>query len=150
MYAVTQRFEFDAGHRIIGHEGKCKYLHGHHYIAEITIESKTLNDLDMVVDFSAIKARVGKWIDDNWDHNFLLFTKDPLKNSTTIHGREFFIMPQGFQPTAEAMARVLYDGITKMLEDPDPKAAALWGHLRIIGAKVWETPKCAAAYHSGG
>ena len=78
MPTVTRKLEWDSGHRVLNHGGKCRHLHGHRYVAEITVEATQLNDLGMVVDFSLIKERVGKWIDENWDHNFLAHPEDPI------------------------------------------------------------------------
>ena len=33
----TRRIEFDAAHRVMGHEGKCKHLHGHRYALEARV-----------------------------------------------------------------------------------------------------------------
>jgi len=34
MITCTRRLEFDAAHRILNHESKCKFLHGHRYALE--------------------------------------------------------------------------------------------------------------------
>ena len=36
MITATRRIQFAAGHRVFGHEGKCRYLHGHNFIAFVT------------------------------------------------------------------------------------------------------------------
>jgi len=68
MIRITRKIEFDSGHRVLGHEGKCAHLHGHRYVAEITVESAGLDSLGRVVDFSVIKEKVGKWVDENWEY----------------------------------------------------------------------------------
>src|SRR3989304_5616752 len=40
---LTTRFTFDAAHRILGHPGKCAYLHGHTYHLEVTVASARLD-----------------------------------------------------------------------------------------------------------
>src|SRR5262245_52482042 len=74
----TRKLEFDAGHRVLGHGGKCRHLHGHRYVAEVTCYAEELDKLGFVVDFSVIKTVVGDWIDENFDHNMILNPKDPL------------------------------------------------------------------------
>ena len=32
----TRRIEFDAAHRVMEHESKCRHLHGHRYAIEAT------------------------------------------------------------------------------------------------------------------
>ena len=60
MIEITRRLEFDAGHRVLGHEGKCKNLHGHRYSAEITVTAPDLDGLGRVIDFGVIKEKVWK------------------------------------------------------------------------------------------
>ena len=68
MHSVTREIHFCYGHRLLNYPGKCRNLHGHNGIAVITLESDSLDDLGMVVDFSLLKASIGVWIDTNLDH----------------------------------------------------------------------------------
>jgi 6-pyruvoyltetrahydropterin/6-carboxytetrahydropterin synthase len=72
----TIAIKFDAGHRIIGHQGHCKYVHGHSYNIEITVGSNVLDDLGMVVDFGVLKKICEDWIKENFDHTIILSTED--------------------------------------------------------------------------
>ena len=81
MLEITKKIEFDYGHRVLGHEGKCCYLHGHRGVAEVTVcavDDGGVDDLGRVVDFGVVKEVIGGWIDEKWDHNFLLHKDDPL------------------------------------------------------------------------
>jgi len=78
MPQITRKLEFDAGHRVLGHESKCAHLHGHRYVVEITVSSFGLDEISRVVDFGVVKGLVGQWLDENWDHNMLLHMDDPL------------------------------------------------------------------------
>ena len=51
MFEVTKEFNFEAGHCLDQHPGKCKNLHGHNYKVFVTMQSKKLNNMDMVMDF---------------------------------------------------------------------------------------------------
>lgn len=144
MTTATRRLEFDAAHRVLGHGGKCKYLHGHRYVVEVTVQSEELNSLGMVVDFSCIKEKVGKWIDEELDHNVLLHKDDPLllgyfytDDETTPTGidREPFVMR--CNPTAENIAQMIYDKAYELLESY---------RARVIRVRVFETPNCWADY----
>ena len=146
---VTRRLEFDAGHRVFGHEGKCAHLHGHRYVAEVTAQPKqALDGIGRVVDFSVLKAVVGTWIDNYWDHNILLSCRDPLaqlwqgKENHGAQGLAFiafgskppFIFDSDYEnPTAECMARCLYE-----------VSVALLATLPIVVTRVriYETPNC--------
>lgn len=68
----TRRIAFDAAHRVVGHNFKCKYLHGHRYTLEITAKTAELNEMGMVVDFGELKQIMKTWIDKNFDHNTIL------------------------------------------------------------------------------
>lgn len=72
MIKCTRKIEFDAGHRVVGHENKCQFLHGHRYVLEVKAESSVTDNLGMVIDFGHMKSIIQKWIDNNFDHNIIL------------------------------------------------------------------------------
>src|SRR5207302_7072501 len=62
-YSVTRLIGFCYGHRLLNYSGKCRYLHGHNGLLEVTVKKKGLDRLGMVMDFSEIRSeerRVGK------------------------------------------------------------------------------------------
>lgn len=145
----TRRIQFCAGHRVFGHETKCAHLHGHNYVLFVTAQVKNEGDLDKVgrvVDFSVLKDRVGGWIDQNWDHGFLLDRNDKgaiaalqvmSKHMTETEGRKpqkLFLMP--YNPTAENMA--------KFILDYGP-ALMLGTNVEICAVRVEETENCSAS-----
>lgn len=141
MTTVTRTFEWDAGHRVLGHEGKCKHLHGHRYKAEVTVVAPELDALGRVVDFGVLKDVVGRWVDEAWDHNLLLHKDDPLWRAAVwdpavLQGKEAYCMPNG-NPTAENIAQELYDVARRLL---------LALGFEVIKVRVWETPNCFADY----
>jgi len=139
---ITRRLEFDAGHRVLGHEGKCKHLHGHRYVAEISCSAKELDPLSRVIDFGVVKEFVGQWIEDNWDHNILLNALDPLVDFQSNHavwqGKLPFILPPGLNPTAEVMARILLEEATALLKGQG---------IMVTHVRLYETPNCWADYY---
>lgn len=149
MYHITRRFEFDAGHRIHGHESKCAHLHGHRYVANVSVIAPELDSLGRVVDFSVVKELVGSWIDREWDHNLLLCPNDPLAKiwlnggvregiSDVVFNQIFtrvpYIMPEQMNPTAENMARVLMLEADSLLQNSSG--------LRVAKVRLYETPNC--------
>src|SRR5215471_5643586 len=76
MYTGRVELTFDAGHRILGHDGKCASPHGHTYRAEIFVTAADTDPLGFTVDFARLKGVVKQWIDQNWDHAFLLNDQD--------------------------------------------------------------------------
>lgn len=130
----TRRIEFDAGHRVIGHQFKCKYLHGHRYVLEITAKAQELDELGMVVDFGELKNIMKAWIDKNFDHNVILCKKDhTLGEHISSHtGQNVYYLEQN--PTAENIAFHLKNDIIPILFTKNS--------FKIVRVKLYETPNC--------
>jgi len=142
MITCTRRLTFCAGHRVVGHEGKCRHLHGHNYVVEITCEADRLDGVGRVVDFGVIKREVGGWIDSALDHGFLVWTKD----IATIRALAEFYEDEDkglvqkcymmdANPTAENIAEMLRERASKLLEG--------FG-VYVVGVVVHETENCSA------
>lgn len=148
MPLITRRLEFDAGHRIHGHENKCANLHGHRYVAEITVSSPELDGIGRVVDFNVLKTIVGGWIDTYWDHNILLHPNDPILEMCDIFGSEAkrsifgrklpYIMPVG-NPTAENMVKTLATNAQALLSRLSGEHGSLY---KVEAVRLYETPNC--------
>ena len=134
MITCTRRIEFDAAHRILNHESKCKMLHGHRYVLEATFSIKELDDLGRVIDFGVIKEILGSWIDANFDHNTILSKDDTDlgKKISEITGQEIFYLNEN--PTAENIAKFLFEEIC-----PDLFAGK---DVTCSSLKLYETPNC--------
>lgn len=134
---ITRKIEFDAGHRVWGHESKCAHIHGHRYVAEVTVSAAALDRLGRVTDFSVIKQAIGHWIDTYWDHNLLLHKDDPMVSvlATAQHGRTAWIMSNG-NPTAENIAQELFVVCNSLLP----------AHITTRRVRIYETPNCWADY----
>jgi 6-pyruvoyltetrahydropterin/6-carboxytetrahydropterin synthase len=130
----TRRLTFAAGHRVWGHEGKCAHPHGHNYIAEITV-SASLDPLGRVIDFGVVKTVVGGWIDQNWDHGFLVNEDDQelLECFEIYPAWRVFIMPGN--PTAENIAQTLLRVSTELLTPL---------HVTVTRVRIHETENCYA------
>jgi len=131
MFRVSREIDFCYGHRLLNYDGKCKYLHGHNGRAIITIESASLDERGMVLDFSDIKKVVSTWIDEQLDHRMLLHKTDPVVPLLQKMGEPLFLMDEN--PTAENIARLIYD-FTASRGFP------------IVECQLWETPRCFATY----
>lgn len=136
MIICTRRLEFDSAHRVMEHESKCKMLHGHRYVVEASFGAVELDAIGRVIDFGVIREVLGKWIDDNLDHNTILFEKDQNlgENIAKITGQKIYYMKSN--PTAENIAKHL-------LEDICPQLFANH-NIKCVGIKVYETPNCSA------
>ena len=70
---IMRQVKFCAGHRLLNHEGKCANLHGHNYLVEFHVTGNEVDSLGRVVDFSVLNKLFKGWIDENWDHGFVLW-----------------------------------------------------------------------------
>lgn len=137
MISITRRLEFDAGHRVMNHESKCATLHGHRYVVEAFAVAPELDSLGRVIDFSVLKEKLGTWLDEQWDHNMIIFHED--KEVLAALGvlprkKDPWIAP--FNPTAENMASYLLNDVC-----PDLFANT---QIKIIKIRIHETPNCYA------
>jgi len=137
MYYVIRRFEFCAGHRLLGYDGNCARLHGHNYVVDVAVKGVALNSLGMLMDFGDLKSLVRTWID-IWDHHTVLHPKDELRK--VLAGHEVPMRdvddPRELNPTAENMAKGLYECIR----------IGLPVFVEMDFVRVFETPDCCAEY----
>ena len=151
MPTVIRRMEFDAAHRVLLHESKCKHLHGHRYVCllHVKCDRSEMDALGRVIDFGVVKDLVGRWIDDNLDHNTILHPEDRLLEdqefdgkyvdgmqfAKSLIGRYPFVMPKTMpNPTAENIAQVILDEAKQIIH----RLTA----IRVIGIELYETPNC--------
>ena len=133
MYYVTKEMQLDLSHRLKGHQGACKNIHGHTYRILVTAKSNILNELGMVIDFKELKSAM-KAIHALWDHGLVLHQHDELLASkfNLNHDLKIYAMPNN--PTAENMAKFIFDYIEQDLSMPLHKVT------------VYETPTSFAEY----
>lgn len=111
MRITANRYhDFSTGHRVVGHEGKCRHLHGHNYRVHFYCSAEELDNVGRVIDFSEIKSKLCMWLEDNWDHFFLVWENDPWKDQLTQIDPTVKVVP--FNPTAENMAEYLMTEIS--------------------------------------
>ncbi len=132
MITAQRYHDISCGHRVHGHESKCANLHGHNYRVHFNVEAPALDSLGRVMDFSVIKEKLCMWLEDNWDHRFLIWKDDPLHSY--LVDIDATVIVTDFNPTAENMA--LY-----ILNVMAPSQLADTG-CRLLSVKVEETRKC--------
>ncbi len=131
MYSVTKKIEFCYGHRLLDYDGICKHPHGHNAVAEIEVRSGSLDNRNMVCDFSDIKRVVKGWVDRELDHKMILREDDPLVGPLQQLGEPVFVVQSN--PTVEHIAKLLYD-YTHSQGFP------------VVRVTVWETPTSFATF----
>jgi 6-pyruvoyltetrahydropterin/6-carboxytetrahydropterin synthase len=101
VYRIGKTFTVEAAHQLGGlPEGhRCGRLHGHGYTVEVTLASMLLTGPGFVVDFAELDG-LKQHLDSGFDHRFL---NDAVE----------------VEPTAENLARVLFDWCAAHLGLPD-------------------------------
>ena len=137
MITVERYHDISMGHRVVGHENKCRHLHGHNYRIHFTCTANELDDLGRVIDFSLIKAHLCEWLEVSWDHKMVIWQEDPLlEQLKDIVPEDIVTVP--FNPTAEQLAQYLVTVV-------GPQQLAGTG-VKLISVKIDETRKCSASY----
>lgn len=137
MYYLKAEASFDAAHFLARYDGKCRNIHGHHWVVHLRVRGETLQDTaqesGMLVDFSQLKADL-KAIVEPLDHT-LIYEAGTLRAQTHAALCEdgFSLTEIPFRPTAEQFARYFFD-----------RAAALG--YRVAEVTVYETPNNCASY----
>jgi len=110
----------------------------------LTAQSTTETDTDgigRVVDFSVLKERVGGWVEDKWDHGFILHEDDDAGwAAMAVFSQESGVQQKvatiGVNPTAENMANHLLRAVGPLvLEDTG---------VELVAVRLWETENCYA------
>lgn len=121
MYTVKIEGAFEAAHRVVGYPGKCDRLHGHNWVVELSLRGTELDPLGMFLDFKVAKRVLGEILK-IYDHRFL---------------NELAPFSNGVNPTAENLARIIYEAVEEKEELPKGSLAAV---------TVFESPKTSVTY----
>ena len=126
MHLIRIEIIFDSGHRLLDYEGKCAFPHGHTYRAEVFLEASSLDTLGLVFDFTELRSRVKEWIDNNWDHAFLVNSRETeLISGLKPISKGKLYQFDGENPSCEVMSRELYRKV-KELCGVAPAKVRLW------------------------
>lgn len=143
MIVATRYHDISCGHRVVGHESKCAYIHGHNYRLHFTCRGN-LDAVGRVLDFGTMKSRLCMWPENNWDHRFLAWDRDDVMKDLIVYGNDIeknriidtSMVWVPFNPTAENMAEHLL-----RIVGPDCLAGS---GVELIEVCVEETRRCSA------
>jgi 6-pyruvoyltetrahydropterin/6-carboxytetrahydropterin synthase len=144
VISIERYHDISCGHRVVGHESKCRHLHGHNYRITFVCVADELDSIGRVLDFSAVKERLCMWLEDEWDHKFLAWVDDDFMNNlcplaSDVEDSRLFVASvvwTPFNPTAENMADYLLRVVA-------PQRLEGTG-VTCISVRVEETRKCSA------
>lgn len=156
-HKASRYHDISCGHRVVGHENKCRHLHGHnyriHFHCQAQLGVKSLDEIGRVIDFGEIKSKLCMWVENNWDHKFLYWREDLVftllragavyynSSGTWNEECELFegaLVELPFNPTAENMAEYLVTVI-----GPDVLAGT---GIELVEVVIEETAKCHASF----
>jgi 6-pyruvoyltetrahydropterin/6-carboxytetrahydropterin synthase len=120
MYEVKIKTDFSAAHNLREVGGKCESLHGHNFTVEVVVESETLDEGGMVIDFRLLKSRA-KEVLDALDHKYL-------------NELPFF---SSINPSSENLAAYVFNALSLQIDR---------GPRRVSRVSVWESETSRATY----
>jgi len=134
------------------HPEGCRFPHGHTRRIEVVVSTETLDAMDMVVDFQALKLAIGDYIE-RYDHAMALNSNDPLlAEILRVHPASAIVF-EDTDPTTEAIAKDLYDYVANVLREGYEGVSAKGfsyrifpGQVHLDRIRVWETPTSWAEY----
>lgn len=112
--AIIRKEHFNAAHRLHNENwsdeknqkifGKCNNpnFHGHNYEIEVKVMGEVDPETGYVMDIDELKQLIRKWVTHRYDHKNLNLDVDDFKS---------------INPTAENIARVVYDNLRKELNE---------------------------------
>ena len=121
---LRKEFEFDAAHRLVGHKGACKNLHGHTWRVEIEMEINKLDEVGMTWDFGNAKT-----IKNMLDHKTILKkckeNENLIKTIEETCGIDSVVVMKG-NPTAENLSTEIRDLILKQSDNIKSLKIIIW------------------------
>ncbi len=129
---VTKRYRTETAHRLLNHKGLCRFIHGHSYLWEITVEGRP-NDDGMVTDFKDLKLAIEQVLKP-FDHALVLSEDDAAmlnllagSNVACINDLWSRVIWLNGNPTAENFAQYAAE---RLIEDHG---------LNVVRVRCWET-----------
>lgn len=173
-YTVIRSHEICAGHRVVGHESKCRHLHGHNYKFHFKVAPKktlsegyvksvsgfalegSLDDVGRVIDFSVVKTTLCQWLEDNWDHKFLHWEQDSVINSLIVVASTKFarennlVTDEDYDPFFDSLVALPFNPTAEnlaayMVDVIGPQLLDEHG-VELVECTIEETSKCHVNY----
>jgi len=120
MFTISVERHFQASHQLILPDGSKEPVHSHNWVVTAHVSSEKLNNMGVVMDFRALRAKVDKAV-----AGF---------NNNALESIEYF---QQNNPSAENVAKYIYE---KLLDE-------LPEGVKLQNVRVVEEPDCSATFH---
>ena len=117
---ITKKFRYEGAHTLIGYDGKCRHLHGHSYLMDVTVKGHPSTRSDdpkkgMILDFKLLKSLVERTLIDRFDHALVLPEGAPLADEIRAAYDNVISLP--FQPTSENMVTYFAEELMKVFPE---------------------------------
>ena len=126
---------------MVGHEGKCQNLHGHNYVVEIYVTGQQQDEVGRILDFKQLKNSIKTWLDDHWDHTFVLWDQDANGLAAIRSSEPHRVYELPSNPTAENMAIHLLDVVCPQVLEGSGATA--------FKVRLWESEETCAEVERG-
>ena len=120
MFVLKIVTDFASAHSLRDYPGDCSRLHGHNWQVEVMVSSQVLDESGIAIDFREIKKQTKAGVK-RLDHQYL----NEIKPFDVLN------------PTAENIAKYLFDEITILVNDEN---------VKVKEVLIWETPRSAVTY----
>ncbi len=119
MYELLVKSHFDAAHYLRRYPGKCKELHGHTWKVEAVVAGETLNEMELVYDFSDLKSKLNEVLS-RFDHKCI--------NEIPPFDK--------LSPTGENLAKYIFEELEKLIPD----------EVSLKQINIWESEDACLTY----
>jgi 6-pyruvoyltetrahydropterin/6-carboxytetrahydropterin synthase len=125
---IAKEFNWEMGHRLPEHFGKCKNIHGHSYKMLVEIEGDVLES-GMVMDYYRLRDTIDPLIE-KMDHAFMVYKEDNyvIEFLEKMNSKKVVV---DFQSTVENITRYFLAEIYKLNLPPN---------IHKIKVRVCESP----------
>ena len=120
-YEVKIITSFAAAHNLRNFKGRCENLHGHNWKVEVVLRGDQLNESDLLLDFTEVKAETNRILD-QLDHSYL-------------NNIPYF---QKKNPSSENIARYIFDQLIPAVRGKG---------VTVYSVSAWESPNACATYY---
>lgn len=120
MYHLMIQTHFAAAHNLLNYQGDCENLHGHNWKVEVTVQTESLDNAGLGIDFKILKKKTNA-IMDRLDHKYL-------------NDLEMF---KGTSPSSEHISRYVFEALVDELKEYD---------VAVERITVWESENACASY----
>ncbi|MBI4721830.1 MAG: 6-carboxytetrahydropterin synthase QueD [Candidatus Stahlbacteria bacterium] len=131
MWLISTEAKFSAAHQLHGYSGKCEKLHGHNFKVKVTVETDTLQEIGLGIDFKELKVMLIDVIE-KFDHCNL--------NELP----EFKAQRCDLNPTAENIAKLIWDNLNSKIKSQNVGNRYICS-LREV--QVWESDTNSVIYY---